>query len=50
MRAWSIAIFVAVTIPASAGLRRMTVSRQDIKRTRYDLPLRAAAAARPAPS
>jgi uncharacterized membrane protein (GlpM family) len=39
------ALVLAVTITASARFRRVTVSRKDIKRTRYDLPLRAAAAA-----
>jgi uncharacterized membrane protein (GlpM family) len=38
-------LVLGVTIPASARFRRVAVSRQDIKRTRYDLPLRAAAAA-----
>jgi uncharacterized membrane protein (GlpM family) len=39
------AVVLGVTIPASARFRRETVSRKDIKRTRYDLPLRAIAAA-----
>jgi hypothetical protein len=39
------ALVLAVTIPASARFRRVAVSRKDIKRTRYDLPLRATAAA-----
>jgi hypothetical protein len=39
------ALVLAVTIPASARFRREIVSRKDIKRTRYDLALRATAAA-----
>jgi uncharacterized membrane protein (GlpM family) len=39
------AVVLAVTIPASARFRREIVSRKDIKRTRYDLALRATAAA-----
>jgi uncharacterized membrane protein (GlpM family) len=39
------ALVLAVTVTASARFRRVTVSRKDIRRTRYDLPLRAAAAA-----
>src|SRR5271166_1151406 len=34
-------LVLAITITASARFRRVTVSRKDIRRTRYDLPLRA---------
>ena len=39
------ALVLGITIPASARFRRDALSRKDIKRTRYELPLRAAAAA-----
>jgi uncharacterized membrane protein (GlpM family) len=39
------ALVLGITIPASARFRRDPLSRKDIKRTRYELPLRAAAAA-----
>jgi hypothetical protein len=39
------AVVFAITIPASVGYRRAAVPREQIKRTRYDLPLRAATAA-----
>jgi uncharacterized membrane protein (GlpM family) len=39
------ALVLAVTIPASARFRREAIPRRDIKRTRFDLPLRATAAA-----
>jgi uncharacterized membrane protein (GlpM family) len=39
------ALVLAVTIAASARFRREAIARKDIKRTRYDLPLRATAAA-----
>jgi hypothetical protein len=39
------ALVLGLTVPASARLRREAIARKDIKRTRYDLPLRAAAAA-----
>jgi hypothetical protein len=38
-------LVLAVTIPASAPFRREAIDRKDIKRTAYDLPLRAGAAA-----
>src|SRR6187401_3605957 len=39
------AVVFAITIPASARYRRAAVPREAIKRTRYDIPLRAATAA-----
>ncbi len=39
------AVVFGFTIPASAPFRRYAFTRKDITRTRYDLPLRAAAAA-----
>ena len=39
------ALVLAVTIPVSARFRREALARKDVVRTRYDLPLRAAAAA-----
>src|SRR3974390_571557 len=39
------ALVLGLTIPASARFRRDTLSRKDIRRTRYELPLRATAAA-----
>jgi hypothetical protein len=39
------ALVLGLTIPASARFRRDTLSRKDIRRTRYELPLRASAAA-----
>ena len=39
------AVVFAITIPASARYRNVGVPREAIKRTYYDLPLRAAAAA-----
>ena len=39
------ALVLGLTVSASARLRREAIARKDIKRTRYDLPLRAAAAA-----
>jgi uncharacterized membrane protein (GlpM family) len=38
------ALVFGITIPASARFRRVALSHKDIKRTRYELPLRAAAA------
>ncbi len=46
MRALALnAVVLGIAIPASAPFRRYAVRRKDIMRTRYDLPLRAAAAA-----
>ncbi|MEA3069379.1 MAG: hypothetical protein QOD29_825 [Alphaproteobacteria bacterium] len=39
------ALVFAIALPASAPFRRYAIARKDIGRTRYDLPLRAAAAA-----
>lgn len=39
------ALVLAATIPVSARFRREALARKDVVRTRYDLPLRAAAAA-----
>jgi hypothetical protein len=39
------ALVFAIALPASAPFRRYAIARKDIRRTRYDLPLRAAAAA-----
>jgi hypothetical protein len=39
------ALVLAVTIPSSVPFRREAIDRRDIKRTAYDLPLRAGAAA-----
>ena len=39
------AVVFAVTIPASAPYRRARIAREKLRRSRYDLPLRAATAA-----